>query len=140
MILEKFSTVLLMAAYLACVIVFVALPFLAGVGLSVLIHGTASVRDGALPWIVRICAGPFLAGMLLGWRLDDLIERFIPGNKIAGEVVGFLASVGVIIEGYLYFFVDYLPAPTAAFISELGLLVFLPMVKRSEHNIKRLEP
>lgn len=97
-----------MVAYLACGIVFVDVPFLAGVWLSVLIHGTESVRDGALPWTLAFRAGTFLAG------------------------------VGVITEGCMYFFVDYLPELTAAFILAFGLLLFLPMVKR--HDIKRLEP
>jgi hypothetical protein len=90
---------LLMAAYLACVIVFVSLPFIAGVGLSVLAHGTASIRDGALPWIVCICAGTYLAIMLRGSLLDSLVERFIPGNRIATEALGFLFSVGIINGG-----------------------------------------
>lgn len=139
-ILGKGSAFLLMAAYLACVIVFVSLPFIAGVGLSVLIHGSASVRDGAPPWIICICAGTYLAIVLFGSLLDGLIERFIPGNKLAGEVVGFLVGVGIITWGYTYFYVDYLPALSAAFISALGLLAFVPMIKRSEQRVKRRQP
>jgi hypothetical protein len=131
---------LLMTAYLACVIVFVSLPFIAGVGLSVLVHGTASIRDGALPWIVCICAGTYLAIMLLESLLGGLVERFIPGNRIATEVLAFLFSVGIIAWGHTYFFVDYLPALTAAFISALGLLAFVPMIKRSERKFKQRKP
>lgn len=102
------------------------LPFIAGVGLSVLIHGTPSIRYGALPWIFSICADTFLASMLLASLLDDLVERIIPRNKIAREMLGILASVGVITQGYTYFFVDYLTALTAAFISARGPLGVYP--------------
>ena len=125
-----------MAGYLACVLVFVALPFIAGVGLSVVIHGTASIRAGALPWLVPICVGALVACMALDSLVETVADRFLPGHRLLAEALGFAVAVGSITTAYGYFFVGNLPALTAAFISALGLLAFLPMVKRSEGRFR----
>lgn len=127
---------LMVAGLLAGVLVFVALPFIAGVGLSVMIHGVDAIQDGALPWIVPICVLALVGVLTLDSLVDAVIERLVPGNRLAAEVLGFAAGVGGITLAYGYFFVDILPALTAAFISALGLLVFIPMIKRSENTFR----
>lgn len=134
--LGKLFAILLMAGFLACALVFVALPFIAGVGLGVVIHGTASIREGALPWLVPICVGALVASLALDSLVDAVADRFLPGHRLVAEALGFVVAVGSIATAYGYFFVGNMPALTAAFISALGLLAFLPMVKRSEQKFR----
>ena len=128
-----------MSAFVICVIAFVALPFVAGIGLTVLVFGPESIKDGALPWILYICVGTLLAVMLADSILEPLFDRYLPGQPIAGEALQFVIGIWVITMGYRFFFTEYLPALSAAVLSALGLLLFIPLIKRSEKRFKRAE-
>ncbi|RAX48112.1 hypothetical protein DQ353_16650 [Arthrobacter sp. AQ5-05] len=80
----KLFAILPMAGFLACVPVFVALPFIAGV----VIHGTASIREGALPWLVPICVGALMASLALDPLVDMVADRFLPGNRLVTGAAG----------------------------------------------------
>lgn len=86
--LGKLFAILPMAGFLACVPVFVALPFIAGAGLGVVIHGTASIREGALPWLVPICVGALMASLALDPLVDTVADRFLPGNRLVAGAAG----------------------------------------------------
>ena len=132
----KLAGWLVVGGLLVGVLVFVALPFIAGVGLSVILHGAGAIRDGALPWIVPICVLALISVMMMDSLAEAIIQRLVPGNKMAAQLLGFAAALGGITLAYGRFFVDILPALTGAFISALGLLVFIPMIKRSERTFR----
>ncbi|QXQ10205.1 hypothetical protein [Paeniglutamicibacter sp. Y32M11] len=129
----------MMSAFAICVLAFVALPFVAGIGLTVWFFGPESIKDGALPWILYICVGTFIGVMLADSILEPLFDRYLPGPPIAGEALQFVIGIWVITMGYRFFFTEYLPALSAAVLSALGLLVFIPLIKSSEKRFKRAE-